>query len=332
VTVHHWLSRARRRWFAAQPDRRRRLGVPVVSVGNLTFGGSGKTPVAGHLARLLLDMGERPSILSRGYGRADPVDGVVVVRDADCIRSELPRAGDEPLMLARRLDKALVLVSPDRALAGRLAERHLGATVHVLDDGFQHLRLWRDVDLLVVAEGDLDEPPSRLREPLAMAAAADAVLVTCARDEDARVVADRLAVGQAFRVARRPGAPRLLDGSPAAVPEGAPVVAFAGIARPQRFFEAVAAQGFAVRDVIAFRDHHAYGPADLARIGRAVATLGAEGALTTEKDAVRLLPMRPLAVSVAWIPLSIAVEPASAFRSWLSDRLDEARRAARAAA
>jgi tetraacyldisaccharide 4'-kinase len=332
VTPHHWLSRARRRWFAARPDCRLRLHAPVVSVGNLTFGGSGKTPVVGHVARLLLDMGERPAILSRGYGRAEHADGVVIVRDAECIRAELARSGDEPLMLARRLDGAIVLVSPDRALAGRLAERHLGATVHILDDGFQHLRVWRDVDLLVVAPGDLDEPPSRLREPLDMAAAADAVLVEGARDEDARLVGDRLAVGQAFRISRVAGAPRLLDGSLAAVPPGAPVVAFAGIARPQRFFEAVAAQGFAVRDIVAFRDHHRYTGADLARLARVVASTRAEGALTTEKDAVRLLARRPLSLPMAWIPLSTAIEPPAAFREWLSGRLAEARRSAQVAA
>jgi tetraacyldisaccharide 4'-kinase len=184
----------------------------------------------------------------------------------------------------------------------------------------------------VVAPGDLDEPPSRLREPLDMAVAADAVLVEGARDEDARLVGDRLAVGQAFRVNRVTGTPRLLDGSPAAVPAGAPIVAFAGIARPERFFEAVAAHGFAVRDTVAFHDHHRYTDADLARLARVVASAGAEGAMTTEKDAVRLLAKRPVSLPVAWIPLATAIEPAPAFRDWLSGRLGEARRATKVAA
>jgi tetraacyldisaccharide 4'-kinase len=188
------------------------------------------------------------------------------------------------------------------------------------------------VDLLAVRPGDLDEPPSRLREPLTMAGAADAVLVDCPRDEDARVVADRLGVAQAFRVERKAGAPRLLDDSAAGVREGAPVVAFAGIARPQRFFEAVAALGFVVRDVLPFRDHHPYEARDLRRIAKCVAAAGAEGALTTEKDAVRLLAMRPLDLPIAWIPLSTTVEPPDAFVSWLTGRLAEARQAARPAA
>jgi tetraacyldisaccharide 4'-kinase len=229
-------------------------------------------------------------------------------------------------MLARRLDETRVLVSADRALAGRLAEHHLGATVHLLDDGFQHLKLWRDIDLLVVAPEDLEQPPSRLREPLEMAAAADAVLVACSRDEDARVVANRLSVAQSFRIARHLSPPRLLDGSTAAVPDRAAVVAFAGIARPHRFFESVAAQGFVIRDAIAFRDHHRYGRGDVKRLVKAVASTGAEGAVTTEKDAVRLLHLRPLSLSVAWLPLDVTIEPRTAFRAWLSSSLVEARR------
>ena len=125
-------------------------------------------------------MGERPSILSRGYGRRDAADGVVVVRDPRGIRADLDRAGDEPLMLARQQDGIAVLVSPSRYLSGRLAEHHFGCTVHVLDDGFQHFDLHRDVDVLVVARDDIERPltlPSgRLREPLDAAAACDAVI------------------------------------------------------------------------------------------------------------------------------------------------------------
>ena len=131
-------------------------------------------------------MGERPAILSRGYGRRDAADGVVVVRDPGGIRSDLDRAGDEPLMLARQLEGVAVLVCPDRHLAGRLAEHHFGCTVHVLDDGFQHFALRRDADIVVVTREDLpppdvDRPPKtlptgRLREPIDVLAAADALI------------------------------------------------------------------------------------------------------------------------------------------------------------
>ena len=124
-------------------------------------------------------MGERPAILTRGYARTGREDGVVVVRDPDGIRADLARAGDEPLMLARQLAGRLVLVSPDRYLAGRLAEHHFGATVHVLDDGFQHLQLDRDVDIVIVGRDDIAHPVTlprgRLREPLDTLVAADAI-------------------------------------------------------------------------------------------------------------------------------------------------------------
>src|SRR4029453_7661164 len=124
------------------------------SVGNLGGGGRAKTPLVSPIAQHLLDRGEAPAILSRGYGRTDRVDGVVVVSDGQQVLADLGRAADEPLMLARALAGARVVVSEDRYLAGRLAEHQLGATVHVLDDGFQHVQLARDFDVLVMHAGE----------------------------------------------------------------------------------------------------------------------------------------------------------------------------------
>src|SRR5687768_2753545 len=129
----------RRRWFERHPYSRRRLQRPVISIGNLSVGGTGKTPLVALITQWLIDRGERPAVLSRGYGRVDRCDGVVVVSDGDRILADLNRAGDEPLMIARKISVALVLVAEDRYLAGVLAERRLGASVHVLDDGFQHV-------------------------------------------------------------------------------------------------------------------------------------------------------------------------------------------------
>ena len=110
------------------------------------MGGSGKTPIVEYIARLLLAQGERPAVLTRGYGRRVARDGVTVVSDGTRVIADLDEAGDEPLMLARALPGVSVLVGADRYLSGRLAERRLGATVHLLDDGFQHLELARDND------------------------------------------------------------------------------------------------------------------------------------------------------------------------------------------
>ena len=180
-------ARFRRAWYGRQPYRTRQLAQPVISVGNLVVGGSGKTPLVSALARLLVAAGERPAILSRGYGRIRAVDGVVVVSDGHDVLVQTSQSGDEPQMLARALPGVPVLVSPDRYLAGCLAERTFGCTVYLLDDGFQHVQLARDIDLLVISRADLNEwllPWGRLREPLEAAAAADALLVS-GTEEDA---------------------------------------------------------------------------------------------------------------------------------------------------
>ncbi len=167
-SVYSAVTVWRRQWYARQPSRRSRLSRPVISVGNLSIGGSGKTPVVAYIARLLVDCGERPAILTRGYGRRQSGERVTVVSDGTAIRAGVYSSGDEPLMLARALPGVAVVVSASRYRAGRLAEDQLGATVHVLDDGFQHVQIERDVDLLLVSEDDLRDRPlpgGRLREP-----------------------------------------------------------------------------------------------------------------------------------------------------------------------
>ena len=195
----------RRSWYARHPNARRRLGCPVVSVGNLVAGGSGKTPVVATLARLLGAAGERPAILSRGYARHRDGGDAVVVSDGASVLEPTERSGDEAQMLARTLPGVPVLVSVDRYLAGRIAERRFGSTVMLLDDGFQHLQLARDVDLLLVSPLDLTErilPLGALREPVAAARAAHALLVPGTPDE-ARRTSEQLGVRNAFVVSMR---------------------------------------------------------------------------------------------------------------------------------
>jgi tetraacyldisaccharide 4'-kinase len=324
------VALARRRRIERHPHLRRRLHRPVISVGNLAVGGRGKTPLVAAIATLLRDLGERPSILSRGYGRTRPREGAVVVRDAQHVRADLAAAGDEPLMLARRLDGIAVVVGADRHLAGRLAETHLGCTVHVLDDGFQHLLLARDIDLLLVTPADLRDgrtmPAGRLREPVAAAARADALLVAGGAPAEIREVANRLGVEQVFGVEIVPGAPTAVEpfGTPPPAPREAPVVAVAGIARPERFFASLSADGWNVVDRIVYRDHHPYGRRDVARLRARVEQTGAALVLTTEKDLVRWLPLRPLPFPLAWIPIKARIEPADGFGRWLAERLGAA--------
>ena len=328
------LARRRRRWFARRPETRQRLARPVVSVGALAAGGSGKTPVAARVATLLAALGERPAVLSRGYARARRLDGVVVVRDRRSVRAGLAEAGDEPLMLARTLREAAVLVAEDRHLAGRLAEATMGITVHVLDDGFQHLPLHRDVDLLLLAERDVAAPRTlpagRLREPLDAARHADALIVETPHAGAARALAERLAVERAFHFTRVLQPPRHAEtGQEVAGARAAPVLAVAGIAQPPAFFAALRQDGYTVADTAAFRDHHRYAAADIARIERLAAACGAQYVVTTDKDLVRLAPHAPFGFPLLSIPLDVPIEPRAAFRAWLGARLDQARAQAR---
>jgi tetraacyldisaccharide 4'-kinase len=321
----------RRARYARDPSRQRRLARPVISVGNLRLGGSGKTPIVQYVARLLLEAGERPAILTRGYARATPRDGVTVVSDGAAVVGDLATAGDEPLMLARSLPGVPVLVGADRYLSGTLAERRLGATVHLLDDGFQHLELARDLDLLLVSEEDLADRPlpgGRLREGLGAARAADAALVNAGYDSAAERIARMLGIATAFRVTRTIAPPRRLQAprDPVVVPPASRVFVVSGIARPDRFVADVAGAGWEIAGTLHFRDHHRYNRTDVARIAAKARAAACAIVLTTEKDAVRLAELPLGDLPIAAVPLVTAVEPEERFREWLLDRIGTAAR------
>jgi tetraacyldisaccharide 4'-kinase len=319
-TLYAAAARRRRERHARVPELRRRLQHPVVSIGNLAVGGRGKTPMSAYVARLLLERGERPAILSRGYARERPADGVVVVRDPMAIRADLARSGDEPLMLARQLPGASVLVCEDRYLAGCIAEHHLGATVHVLDDGLQHLGLDRDLDVILVGRDDvarpLTLPGGRLREPLDTLVVADAIVV-----EEGVVIETTGLAAPVFTMKRALGPP-VYDG---AAVGGEPVYAIAGVARPSEFFRFLRASGIEIAGTISFRDHHRYTEADVRRVVAVARAAGARGVLTTEKDYVRLLRFRPFSFPVGFVPLTIQAEPHGGFAAWLAAGLGAAR-------
>jgi tetraacyldisaccharide 4'-kinase len=316
--LYEAAARYRRRQYQRRPDLQRRLSQPVISIGNLAVGGRAKTPLTALVAARLRDLGERPAILSRGYGRRDAADGVVVVRDPHGIRADLDRAGDEPLMLARQLDGVAVLASTSRYLAGRLAEHHFGCTVHVLDDGFQHFDLHRDGDIVVIGRADLEGsrtlPAGRLREGIDAAEAADVFVML--EDGMEEALAD---LGRPIWLARRrQGVARLADAAETRVtPAAGPVVAVAGIAHPSGFFRDLQAAGWAIARELPYRDHHRYTAADVTRMADAARASGARLVLTTEKDLVRLLPFRPFAVPIAYVPLTVEIEPPGALDEWL---------------
>jgi tetraacyldisaccharide 4'-kinase len=318
-SVYGGVARMRRSWYERHPYARRRLSRPVVSIGNLRVGGTGKTPVVSALAKLLLSMGHRPAVLSRGYGRLVKNDGVTVVSDGTRVRVGVEVSGDEPQMLATALPGVPVLVSTDRHLAGRLAEQHFAVSVHLLDDGFQHLALARDVELLLLSPADLDEgvlPSGRLRESLHAARVADAVLVPGSQ-EDATRVARAVNVGTAFALRAR-YAPLHWSDDGTELPAGPHrLVAVSAIARPERFFDALTGLGHEVAGRLAFRDHHWFTAADLQRAAEMAVQARAHCVVTTAKDAVRLAAGTQWAV----LPMELAIEPAADFAAWLAGRV-----------
>jgi tetraacyldisaccharide 4'-kinase len=320
-----WREQAPAPFWAPRSSRLRR---PVISIGNIALGGRGKTPLVALVAKILMAHGERPAILSRGYRRRRHEEGVVVVSDGTAILADVDRSGDEPLMLAECLPGAPVLVSDIRATAGALAERIFGATVHILDDGFQHRVLARDVDVVVVAPEDLAGrrlPFGRLRETARALSRADAVIVDAPSGDPRPLEVPRSANARLFRMRRVIGAPDVVGGAVVTLDRSKPVVAVAGIARPERFRVALEADGWRLGRMMIFRDHHRFTTADTASMVRAARDIGAQAIFTTAKDAVRLRPLGPLPVSVAVIPIDVEVEPTDGFRTWLLDRVRAAR-------
>ncbi len=238
-------------------------------------------------------------------------------------------------MLARALDGVAVVVAADRHLAGRLAEARLDATVHLLDDGFQHLQLERGTDLVLLSAADLDDPRvlpgGRLRERLVTARCAHALLLADVPDDRRARLEEQLQPVRLFHVHRRAGAVRVRQpgGGGDALDPGARVAAVAGIARPQRFFDDLRAAGFDVVRAMAFSDHHRYTLRNVDRIQVEARRVRAQAIVTTDKDFVRLEPWLPFDPVLATMPLTCAVTPEAPFRAFIADRLAAERRGER---
>jgi len=329
--VYGGVARLRRSWYERRPASRARLPRPVISVGNIVVGGSGKTPVVAALAAVLTRLGHRPAILSRGYGRTNRPGEVVIVSDGTSPLVPVEQSGDEPQMLARDLAGVPIVVCADRFRAGLAAIERFNPTTLILDDGFQHLQLARTIDLLVISPGDLTEqllPSGRLREPLSAARTADAVLVFGDTD-DAQHVAAAVGVSRSFVVTRRLHPLQLLSDTegapgfdaPRLPPAGAQVAAVAGIARPERFFKSLH-HSYDVVSELVFADHHWFTDADVREVERQAREHGAAAVVTTAKDGVRLERHRA-AMSLPWVilPIQVSIEPGAVFESWLQQRL-----------
>jgi len=267
--------------------RTRRLRWSVVSVGSLSAGGAGKTPVVTALAKLLQEMGQHVDVLTRGYGR----EGRVVEQVQPDGDRAAQRFGDEPVLIAKQT-KVPVWVGGDRLEAGERAEAAAGDAqvgVHLLDDGFQHRQLARTIDIVLVTAEDLDDsllPAGNLREGLAALQRADVVVV---REDEFEVVGKsvwaRVREGAQMWTVRRMlrfPAPLFVFGA------GLRPVAFCAIARPEGFAAMLQEAGCGIVETVAFGDHHRYSMADVERVMEVAKGLNGSGFVTTEKDAVKL--------------------------------------------
>ncbi len=289
--------------------RASRAAGPVISVGNLSVGGSGKTPMVEWVAKVLHEAGLPVAILSRGYGGSYG-GAPLVVADAQSVRLGADMAGDEPVMLARALPGVPVLVGHRRDEAARLAESSFGPRVHVLDDGFQHLRLARDLDLVCAAPEDFQDrplPAGRLREFPGAVRRAHAVLLHGEGQGPAGL--------ETWRVRRRVLGCVDLEGRDVAPPRRPWLVS--GIARPERFHADVAATCAEVTGRNSFPDHHAFSSGEWQAVGARARAATAVALLNTAKDAVRLPPDPGAALPVLVLRIGLEFENEVGFRERL---------------
>lgn len=326
--------------------RRRRPPVPVISVGNLTMGGTGKTPLVIYLAQLLKKMDFQPAVLSRGYGRQKAAaaaglaaDGrTLVLRGGPEPAVDAATAGDEPLLLAGSLPGVPVLVNCRRWQSARWAVNELAADSLLLDDGFQHLALARDLDLVLFSAAALPVkarvfPGGPLREPWSALARADAVVITGVADHNRSAVESfqhwlqrgftdlPIFLGEYLPVGlvTRPG------GKAVALSKARqrPLFGVAGIARPESFKETLQREGFLLTGFQGFADHHPYTAADYAQLLAAARQRHAAGLITTEKDLVKLAPLAAAAgdADLPLLALRVALFMEKAFDDFVVQKL-----------
>jgi tetraacyldisaccharide 4'-kinase len=291
-TVGHSLNIAR--------SHPKKLDTPVISVGALTMGGAGKSPFVAHLARRLAEAGRNPAILTRGYGRRSRLD-VIVPRGGS---SPVEQTGDEAQTFVRQA-AAHVGVGSDRYEVGRRIERELKPDMFLLDDGFQHFRLQRDRDVVLIDAldplGGGVFPLGRLREPFAALSRATVVIIT-------RVENRHLGIEKLIR--------RYNSHAPIfrarIVPEGerptGPVAAFCGLGQPRTFWRTLETLGIKAAPRLVFRDHHRYSAADLEEIVRQAMAAGAQALVTTEKDMMNLPAGAELPLKIYCLRIGIEIE------------------------
>ncbi len=298
--LYGWVVRIRTFFYRIGVYQTHSLSCKVISVGNITLGGTGKTPFVILLAEMIRDKGYRTAVLSRGYkGKYDGPYGVV--SDGEKTLLDALQAGDEPYLLAQKLKGVPIVVGKKRWVSGRFVLDRFKPQVMILDDGFQHLALKRDLDILLLdshhpfGNGKLF-PRGELREPLTQMGRADVLILTKAEEDGIINNLRKRLMNSAkgvpiFRVRYQPREVRVWgeeNGKDSSILEGRKVLAFAGLARPSSFQKTLSGLGAEILKFEVFPDHHPYSPGDLERLSGEAIQAGAEAMITTEKDMARI--------------------------------------------
>ncbi len=334
------ITKARNSLYEKGVFRSFSLDVPTVSVGNITVGGTGKTPLVAFVSELLFENGEKVCVLTRGYGRANPKKRVLV-SDGEKILVNVKQAGDEPFELAERLlGKAVVVADANRVAAGNWARETFGVTAFVLDDAFQHRRIRRDSDIVTIDAGNPFGnkkllPTGVLREPLENLKRADAVVITRANlcvekqladlkfeiskiNECCRIFVSGNRISNLIDLGNFPGkaqrAQKKTDRRPP--PTTDHFLAFCALGNPNNFFEQLRRENFNLTATQKFPDHYFYKQKDIEKLEKIARQKGAEVLLTTAKDAVKLKDLN-FNLPCFVVESDFVFDDEDAFRKWV---------------
>lgn len=332
------LMRFRAFLYAKGIYKQHRLPALVISVGNLTLGGTGKTPMIRYLAKFLLNNGRRPAVLSRGYG-SKANDEINVISDGENVLLDAEIGGDEPRMLADTLPGVPIITGRKRHLTGNYSINYLGVDSILLDDGFQHLGVKRDIDLVLFNANTMFGnkrvfPGGDLREPLSALQRAHCFIITNVDRADR----DRLDVFTQYLKQLFPDRPiftashqtsrhlkmgeknkiNMLDMETAS---RIPLLAFSGIANPDSFKQTLSGEYYNIKAFKAFRDHHFYSAKDIRKLSEQAKEVGAQALITTEKDFVKLGPRFFFDIPI--LSLEIELLPEKAFELFLAEQISK---------
>jgi tetraacyldisaccharide 4'-kinase len=320
--LYNGVVRLRNVFYQTGLFKIRELGCKVISIGNITVGGTGKTPMVIMLANLLKEKGYRPAVLSRGY-KGKKKSPINIVSNGKTVLMTPAQAGDEPVLIAKSTSDIPVITGKNRYLTGTFAIEHFGADILILDDAFQRRSIFRDVDIVLLDKtypygNGFVIPRGELREPVSAQERADIIVKTGVRNQESGIRRRETGDGKqgagarVFEAYRKPVA--LLRGGAGDTYRldhlhGKKIFAFSGIARPESFNNTIESLRGELVDFIDFPDHHAYTQKDLIKIKKAASQSSAQIILTTEKDGIKLIDFPDYLRDIYLLKIEMEISP-----------------------